>query len=126
MNVLFDIILGKTLGLNGIIIATIVGRFICRIADVIVVFKKELDIKPVRYFVKHYLFLFFYTVEFALFFLLFRFFSMTNVYIDFVLKIIIFSVLFVVIELIAFHKSQNQQFLLSVFRNIFRRKRNER
>ena len=123
LNVLFDIILGKTLGLNGIIIATIAGRFICRIADVIVVFKKELDITPVKYFVKHYLFLFFYAVEFVLFFILFNFFSMSNIYIDFVLKIIIFSVLFVSIELIAFHKNQNLKYLLSVFRKTFRRKK---
>lgn len=119
LNVIFDIVLGKTLGLDGIIIATIAGRFICRIADVIVVFKEELNIEPVKYFTKHYLFLLFYVIEFFLFFILFKFISLPNVYIDFLLKILIFSVLYVIIELIFFRK--NQKYLLSIVRNVFRK-----
>ena len=121
MNLILSVILGKLIGLNGILLATLISRLITTFwYDALILYREYFNVKFIEFFkieIKN--FIFFFIVFIITFFL-------TNIFKDINIKIFVIQILIVCICTIGsyflkYRKSEELKFLLLKFKMLVKR-----
>lgn len=122
LNIALDLILGINFGITGIIIATVVSRCFTRFADITVLYKEYLGCKRSAYYRHHLKFLILILFCSIVSYLCIAPIRIEVLVIEFIVKVIIITVIYWGIMVLVFHNSSEYKYYYELICSKFRRR----